>query len=249
MEIKEKITSNRSKRTVLSNQRIIHGAESDKPIPACIHLHQNRSRSQNRREICGPHVSVRIGLSDHIHVPERPNHRQGLHHCSEPSPLLIAPIRRYVQQVPIPRMVHRQQQAVQLLRIAALPRDVVGERRRAPGAVIHRRRERLARRESVVIRRAESRDERQEYQKRDERPREQGVQPFLLSSHPDLNAIPEREKPDEFIKKKIRKNQEKLQRMLRKEYKIRNRGTDFMDFFSNRSKLGQSLRRLHCFSS
>lgn len=192
MEIKEKITSNRSKRTVLSNQRIIHGAESDKPIPACIHLHQNRSRSQNRREICGPHVSVRIGLSDHIHVPEGPNYRQGLHHCSEPNPLLLAPIRRYVQQVPIPRVVHRQQQAVQLVRIAALSRDVVGERRRAAGAVIHRRRERLARRESVVIRGAESRDKRQEYQKRYERPRKQGVQPFLLSSHPDSNAISEK---------------------------------------------------------
>lgn len=139
---------------------------------------------QHRRNVGGPHVGHRVGLPHHIHVPESPNHGHRPNQPGQLPPLLVLPLRPNVQQVPVPRVVHREHQPEDALPVAPAARDEVRERRRVTRAAADG-----GGGGEGGAGGAEAGDRGDEEEEGDKGGEEEGEQPFPLCSHADHTAL------------------------------------------------------------
>lgn len=115
--------------TILRHKRIIGSSEIDKPVPSLGLLEQNGNGVERGSHGRGALGSDQIAAPHHHHIPEAPNHRRGLDILGELEPLGVGGLQIEVEQVVIPRMVHRLKQPPQPPAVAACTRDEVGESR------------------------------------------------------------------------------------------------------------------------
>ena len=97
----------KKKRTILGHERIIWSAEIYKPVPILCLLQENgygvKRRCNHRRTF----IRDQIRLTNHHHVLEFLNHSLRLRILSKFKPLSIGSFEVQMQQIVIPRVIHR----------------------------------------------------------------------------------------------------------------------------------------------
>lgn len=116
--------------TVLSNKRIIRGAEVDKPIPIASFLQENRGGVERVGDHGRSSVGHEIGLCDHLHIAELGVGRVILNVILQIQPLLRRRLEVKVDDVAVPRVVEGFERPLQHIAVAIGAGDEVGEARR-----------------------------------------------------------------------------------------------------------------------